>query len=130
MAKVIGNDGVVKIGANTVASVARFTLDESMDLVEDTDLGETAKSYQSGDTSWTASIECKWDKADTTGQGAMTIGASVSISLQPEGDVTGDETRSGTALVTARGAVNEKGSMVMQSFELQGSGALTVGAVA
>lgn len=129
MAKVIGNDGVVKIGANTVASVARFTLDETLDLVEDTDLGEQAKSYQAGDTSWSASVECKWDKADTTGQGAMTIGASVTVSLQPEGDTTGDETRSGTALVSSRGAVNEKGSMVMQTFTLQGSGALTVGSV-
>ena len=95
MAKVVGNDGVVKVGANTVASVARFTLDETMEPIEDTDLGETAKGFQSGDTSWTATVECKWDKADTSGQGAMTIGASVSISLQPEGDTTGDETRSG-----------------------------------
>lgn len=130
MAKVIGNDGIVKVGANTVASVASFQLDESMDIIEDTDLGETAKSYQSGDTGWTASITCKWDKADSTGQGALTIGTSVTIYLQPEGDTAGDETRSGTALVTGRSSSNEKGSMVMQSFELQGSGALTVGVVA
>lgn len=130
MAKVRGNEGVVKVAANTVASVARFTLDETMDPIEDTDLGETVKSFAVGDTSWSASIECKWDKADTTGQGAMTIGAEVTISLQPEGDVTGDETRSGSALIIARGAVNEKGSMVSQTFSLQGSGALTVGAVA
>lgn len=130
MAKVIGSDGVVKVGANTVASVASFTLDETMDLVEDTDLGETVKSYQSGDTSWTAEVVCKWDKADTTGQGALTIGASVTIFLQPEGDTSGDETRTGTALVQGRSASNEKGNMVMQNFSLQGSGALTVGSVA
>lgn len=129
MAKVRGNDGTVEIGGNTVASVSRFTLDETMEPIEDTDLGETAKGYAAGDTTWTASIECKWDKADTTGQGAMTIGASVTVSLQPEGDTTGDETRSGTALVTGRSAVNEKGSMVMQNFTLLGDGALTVGSV-
>jgi len=130
MAKVSGDDGVVKIGANTVASVSRFTLDESMDLIEDTDLGETAKGHVAGNTMWTCEIECKWDKADTTGQGAMTIGATVAISLQPEGDVTGDETRSGNALVTARSGANEKGAMVTQNFSLTGDGVLTVGAVA
>jgi len=129
VAKVVGNDGVVKVGANTVASVARFTLDETMDPIEDTDLGETAKGFAAGDTSWAATVECKWDKADTTGQGALTIGAEVTISLQPEGDTSGDETRSGSALVVSRGAINEKGSMVMQTFGLQGNGVLTVGAV-
>lgn len=129
MAKVKGDDGVVKIGVNTVASVVRFTLDETMDIIEDTDLGDTAKTHVAGNTMWSAEIECRWDKADTTGQGAMTIGAEVAISLQPEGDVTGDETRSGNALVTARGAVNEKGAMVTQNFSLTGNGALTVGSV-
>ena len=130
MAKVKGDDGVVKIGANTVASVSSFSLEESMDIIEDTDLGETAKGHVAGNTMWTAEIECKWDKAETTGQGAMTIGAEVALSLQPEGDVTGDETRSGNALVTARSASNEKGAMVTQTFSLTGNGALTVGAVA
>lgn len=130
MAKVIGNDGVVKVGASTVASVRRFSLDETCELVDDTDLGTQEKGYAAGDTSWTCDIECAWDKADTTGQGALTIGASVSISLQPEGDTSGDETRSGSAIVIGRGGVNEKGSMVMQSFSLQGDGALTVGSVA
>lgn len=129
MAKVRGNDGVVKVGANAVASVNRFSLDETMEPIDDTDLGSQDKSFADGDHSWSATVECKWDKADATGQGALTIGASVSLFLQPEGDVSGDETRSGTALVISRGAVNEKGSMVMQSFGFQGSGALAVGAV-
>jgi hypothetical protein len=129
MAKVRGNDGVVKVGANTVASVNRFTLDETMEPIDDTDLGTQAKEFAAGDTSWTAEIECKWDKADSTGQGAMTIGTSVTIALQPEGDTTGDERRTGTALIAARGAVSEKGSMVMQSFSLQGTGVLTVDSV-
>lgn len=130
MAKVIGSAGVVKIGSNTVAAVVGFSLDETMDLVEDTDLDETEKTYFAGDTSWSAQVDCRWDKSDSSGQGAMTIGASVTLYLQPEGDTTGDETRSGTALVTARSSANAKGQMVTQSFTLQGSGTLTVGSVA
>ena len=130
MAKIRGDEGIVKVASNTVASVIRFTLDETMEPIENTDLGTYTKEYAVGDTSWTANIECRWDKADSTGQGAMTIGASVTVTLQPEGDDTGDETRSGTALIIGRGAVNEKGAMVMQNFSLQGTGALTVGTVA
>lgn len=130
MAKVIGNDGVVKVASVTVASVRRFSLDEQCELINDTDLGTTAMEYEAGDTSWTADIECSWDKADSTGQGAMTIGATVAVTLQPEGDTSGDETRSGNAIVISRGSVNEKGSMVTQTFGLQGDGALTVGSVA
>lgn len=129
MAKVNGRDGLVKIGANTVSAVTAFSLEESMAPVDDTDLADTATTFVAGDTSWTAQIDCHWDKADTTGQGAMTIGASVSLVLQPEGDVSGDETRSGTALITGRSSANAKGAMVTQSFTLQGTGALTVGSV-
>jgi len=130
MAKVRGTDGIVKVGGNTVASVVRFELTQSMEPIENTDLGTDAKDYASGDTEWNASVDCRWDKADTTGQGAMTIGAEVTVTLQPEGDTTGDETRSGSALVVGISGVNEKGSMVTQNFTLQGKGDLTIGAVA
>jgi len=130
MAKVKGNQGKVLIGGNVVASVMRFTIDEDAELIPDTDLDETVQSFEIGDTSWTVELECKWDKADATGQGAMTIGAEVTVSLNPEGNTSGDETRSGSALVIKRGAINEKQSMVMQNFSLQGKGALTYGAVA
>jgi len=129
MAKVIGRNGVVKVGGNTVGNVVSFSVDESANTIDSTDLVDTAMTYEAGDTSWTANIECNWNKTDTTGQGAMTIGASVSLSLQPEGDASGDETRSGTALIVGKSAANAKGAMVTQSFSVQGSGVLTVGTV-
>ena len=130
MAKVVGRNGLVRVGSNTVASVVGFSIDEAMSPIDDTELADTAMTYEAGDTSWTAQIECQWDKADTSGQGAMTIGASISLSVQREGNTSGDETLTGTALITGRSSSNAKGAMVTQSFTLQGSGALTVGAVA
>lgn len=130
MARVIGREGVVKVGSNTVGSVVSFSVEESAETIDDTLLNDTQMAFQSGDTSWTATIECLWDKADTTGQGAMTIGAEITIYLQREGDTTGDETLSGTAFITGRSSANQKGSMVTQSFTLQGSGALTTGTAA
>ncbi len=129
MAKVKGTDGVVKIGANTVAAVSRFELDQQTEVIDNTDLAETDMVYEAGDSSWTANIECRWDKADTTGQGAMTNGATVSLNLQPEGDDTGDQRYSGSGIITGIQKANEKGSMVTQNFTIQGSGALTIDSV-
>lgn len=129
MAKVIGRDGVVKVGAVTVAEVVSFSLDETMTPIDDTALNTQTLTYLAGDITRTAQVECHWDKADTTGQGAIDIGSSVTLVLQPEGDTSGDQTLSMTALCTSRGIANERGSVVSRSFGFQVSGAVTVGAV-
>jgi len=54
---------------------------------------------------------------------------TVSLVMHPEGAVSGDETRSGSAIISARSSANAKGAMVSQSFTVQGSGAITIGAV-
>ena len=46
MATHVGTSGVVKVGANAVAEVTGFTIDETNDTVEDTSLTDTAKSYK------------------------------------------------------------------------------------
>jgi len=130
MAKVVGRDGVVKVGANTVASVKGFSMDEQMSPIDDSDLSDQELTYVAGDISRTAQLDCHWDKADATGQGALSIGTEVSLVLQPEGDASGDETRTMTALVVSVGEANEKGGMVSKSVGFQISGAVTVGAVA
>lgn len=129
MAKVIGRDGVVKIGSNTVAEVVSFTLDESMTPVDDSDLNTQELTYVAGDITRTASVTCHWDKADSTGQGAITIGASVTLVLQPEGNTSGDVTQTMTALCTGVGQTNERGSMVSKAFTFQVSGTVTEGTV-
>ena len=45
MATHVGTSGVVKVGANTVAEVTGFTLNETQDTVEDTSLTDSKKSY-------------------------------------------------------------------------------------
>jgi len=129
MAKVVGRAGVVKVGAVTVAEVVGFSMDEQMSPIDDSDLNAQEMTYTAGDITRTVQVDCMWDKADATGQGALVIGASVSLVLQPEGDSSGNETRTMTALVTSVGIANAKAAMVTQSFGLQVSGAVTIGAV-
>ena len=120
-----GSEGIVKIGTNTVAEVTGFSFDETADTIEDTSLSDSARTYVSDLTSFSGSIDCMWDETDTTGQGAMTAGASVTLNLYPEGASTGDTYYSGTALITSISRANAIGAMVTASFSFQGTGALT-----
>jgi hypothetical protein len=120
-----GSEGIVKIGTNTVAEVTGFSFDETADTIEDTELSDSARTYVSDLTSFSGSIDCMWDETDTTGQGAMTAGASVTLNLYPEGATTGDTYYSGTALITSISRANAIGAMVTASFSFQGTGALT-----
>ena len=119
-----GSEGIVKIGSNAVAEVTGFSFDETCDTIENTSLNDTARTYVSDLTSFSGSIECFWDETDTTGQGAMTTGASVALDLFPEGATAGDTYYSGTALITGISRANAIGSMVTASFTFQGTGAL------
>lgn len=125
MANHKGSEGTVAIGANTVAEIRNWSLNESGDTIEDTELGDSAKTFQAGSTEWEGSIDCFWDETDTTGQGAMTIGSTVTLNLYPEGETSGDTYYTGSAIVTgvSRQAAND--GMVEASYSVKGAGALT-----
>ncbi len=62
---------------------------------------------------------------DTTGEGARTIGAEVTLNLYPEGDTGGDTYYTGTAIVTGRTVNSSYDGLVEMSISVQGTGALT-----
>lgn len=125
-----GKEGVVKIGANTVAEIVDFSVNEQAEIADDTAMGDAANTHLVGHVSWTAECKCHWDETDTSGQGAMTIGASVVLHLHPEGATSGDVDMTGTATVTGKSQSVPLRGVVEQSFTLTGNGALTIGAVA
>ena len=120
-----GSEGVVKVGTNTVAEVRSYSIDESADVLEDTSMGDSAKTYLASLTSFSGSLDVFWDETDTSGQGALTVGSSVTLNVYPEGDSTGDTYYSGTALVTGVSRSGSFDGMVEASITVQGSGALT-----
>ena len=103
MAAFVGRQGVVKIGASAVAEVTEWSYEESGDPLAKPRLGMTAMEYlpNSALTEGSGSITCHFDPDDSTGQGAMTHGASVSLVLQPEGAATGDVEFSGTVEISS-----------------------------
>ena len=101
MATHTGSSGLIKIGTNTIAEVRSFTIDTTAEILEDTTLTDTSKSFKVGKKGATVSVECFWDETDTNGQIALAEGSSVAMDLFPEGADSSDYYYSGTWLVTA-----------------------------
>lgn len=125
MATHVGTSGVVKVGANSVAEVTGFSIDQSNDTVEDTTLTDTAKTYKVLRSDATGTIECHWDETDTNGQGALTIGAEVTLNLYPEGADAGDTYYTGTAIVTSLGQSVSLDGVISRTINVQFSGGIS-----
>ena len=106
------------------ANVTGFTLETSADVVEDSALTNSAKTFVAGRTSFSGSIECHWDEGDTA-QEALDVGTSLAFILLPEGNSGGDVSFSGTGLVTGMSIGVTMDGMTSRSVTFQGTGALT-----
>lgn len=125
MATFSGNSGTVKVGSDAVAEIRSFSVDETMDTLEDTSMGDSYRTFKASLKSWNGSVDVFFDDTDTSGQGALTVGASVTVNFQMEGDTSGSHLLTGTALVTGRTINSSFDGMVEASLTLQGTGALT-----
>jgi len=129
MATHTGSSGIVKVGTNTIAEVRSFTLDTTAELLEDTTLTDTSKTFQVGKKGATASVECFWDETDSNGQIAIAEGSQVALNLYPEGADSGDYYYSGTWLITANSTSTPTDGMIEATFSATLTGALTRGTV-
>lgn len=126
MANHHGSEGLVRVGANTVAEVNGFSFTSTAEYAEDTNLADTAKTYNTtAITSWSGSVTAFWDETDTSGQIALAPGANVALVLAPEGVDTGDTRYSGNALVTEITRNVQRGAITEITFNFIGNGALT-----
>lgn len=125
MSNHVGNEGKVKIGANQVSEIRGWEVQETMDTVDDTVMGDTAHTHKTTHSGWTATANCLWDETDTNGQEACTIGASVTLNLYPEGDGSGDKYYTGTATITQIGVSATHDGIVERAIQFTGNGALT-----
>jgi len=129
MATFKGNEGTVLSGSDAVAEIRSFSVSETADVIEDTVMGDSAKSYVASFTDATATVECYFDDTDTA-QNSFTVGSQATLNLQMEGNTTGDHRLSGTALITGRDISVAADGMVEATFSMQITGGLTEGTVA
>lgn len=124
MATHTGSEGTVKIGSDTLGEIRSYTIESSGETIEDTTMGDSARTYKAGLTTFTASFEVYFDETDTA-QGAVDAGASITFSVYPEGDTAGDTYYTGSGIVTGRSITASFDGMVEMSLSVQGTGALT-----
>ena len=120
-----GSEGTVKVGSNAVAEIRSYSLEETGDTLETSTMGNVSRTYVPSLTSWSGSVDVYWDETDSTGQGALTVGAEVTLNMYPEGDESGDTYYTGAAIVTGVSKNASFDGLVEASISLQGTGALT-----
>lgn len=126
MANHHGSEGLVKIGANTVAEVTSFSFTETAEYAEDTTLSDTNKTYNvTAIKSWNGTVTCFWDEDASSYQSGFSPGANVSLVLAPEGVDSGDTRYSGNALVTEITRNVQRGAVTEITFNFIGNGALS-----
>jgi|TARA_R110000822_G_C15313081_1_gene493020 hypothetical protein len=125
-----GSEGTVKIGSNAIAEIRSFSLTETADTVEDTTMGDTARTFLSSLTGWSGSIDVFWDETDTSGQVACTAGAAITLNVYPEGAASTAKYKSGSAIVTGVDINSSFDGMVEATINVQGTGALATSTVA
>lgn len=127
MATHTGSEGTVKVGANTIAEIRSYSIEQTSDTVEDTTMGDTWRTHKTTLKAWSGTVDVFWDETDTNGQSALVVGAEVTANFYPEGASTGDAYLYGTAIVTGKTVSASFDGMVESTITLQGTGALTTG---
>ena len=123
-----GKEGVVKAGGTAIGELTGFTLETTADVVEDTQLSDATKSFLAGRTSFSGTLEMNYDETDSPQQ-TLTVGSSIAFILLPEGDTSGDESFTGSGIVTGMSVNNAMDAVITRSVTFQGTGALTRGTV-
>lgn len=122
----LGKEGVIKVGSDTVAEVRSWALNTAAEVVDASVIGDDWKVQKTTLKSWHGTLTCFWDETDTDGQGALSIGTSVTLNLYPEGTDTGDKYFTGTVLVTGTDYSAAHNGLVEANIVFQGTGALTL----
>lgn len=124
MATHSGSEGTVKIGSATLGEIRSYTIESTGETIEDSTMGDVARTYKAGLTTFTASFEVYFDEQDGAQQ-AVEAGSSITFSIYPEGETAGDTYYTGSGIVTGRSITASFDGMVEMSLSVQGSGALT-----
>lgn len=125
MATHLGKEGTVQVGSNSIAEIRSFSIDETVDTVEDTSMGNAAKTYLASIKDFSGSVDVLYDETDTNGQVALAVGATVTLNFAPEGAATGDVKLTGDAIVTSKSISSSFDGLVEASISVQGTGGLT-----
>jgi hypothetical protein len=128
MARHKGYSGSVEVDANTVNEVESFDFTISVNEMAADVIGTNWTDVEGGKLSASGSVSVLTDPSDT-GQTAMVVGATVAMTLYPEGNSAGLEQISGNFLVTERTGSVSAGDLVKSTYQVKNQGTVTLGSV-
>ena len=120
-----GSEGTVHVGTDAVAEIKSYSVEETMDTIEVTTMGDSFRDYQTSLTSFSGSLDVFWDEEDTA-QIALSVGSEVTLKFYPEGTATGAKYYEGTAIVTGLSISASFDGMVEASISVQGKSDLAL----
>ena len=126
MATHFGKEGVVTAGGTGIGELTGYTLETTADVVEDTQLSDSTKSFVAGRSSFSGTLEMSYDETDSPQQ-TLTAGTTIAFILAPEGNSSGDETFTGSGIVTGMSVNVSLDGITTRSVTFQGTGTLTRG---
>ena len=131
MATVTGSSGIIKAvtsggSAANIGEVQSYAFNSSADSIEDTAMGDSARTYKAGLKNHTLSVEARFDSSDSA-QEDLAAGSEVDFEVNPEGVGTGTPVYTGSGVVTTSSFTATFDGMVDASFEVQVSGDYTKG---
>lgn len=130
MATYTGENGKVTIGADSagqtqVAEVRSWTVEHSKDVIEDTVMGDAARTYKSGLHQFTGSMEVIYD--DAAGQlalGAFNPDADSDLLVEFYPSDSAGKKYAGNVIVTSVSRTSSFDDLVTATVNFQGTGAL------
>ena len=135
MATFTGENGKVEISAEdsagtvTVAEVRSWTVEHSKDVIEDTVMGDSARTYQSGLHQFTGSMEVVYDSTHTTATNAFDPSQDGALSIEFYPDATSGQKFTGSVIVTSVSRTASYDDLITATANFQGTGALTIASV-
>jgi len=135
MATYTGELGKVEItsddsaGLTTIAEVRSWTVEHTKDVIEDTVMGDAARTYKSGLHSFTGSMEVVYDDGHTSASNAFNPAQDGALSVEFWPSTTGGEKFTGSVIVTSVSRTASFEDLVTATVNFQGTGALTAQSV-
>ncbi len=135
MATFTGENGKVEItsddsaGTTTVAEVRSWTVEHTKDVIEDTVMGDAARTYKSGLHQFTGSMEVVYDSTHTAATTAFDPAQDGALTVEFYPDAATGQKFSGSVLTTSVSRTASFDDLITATVNFQGSGALTIGTV-
>jgi len=126
MATHTGSEGTIKVATTTVGELRSYSLEQTADTIEDTQMGDTSRTYKSALKGWSGSASLFFDEADA-GQLLLVLGTSIALKVYPEGASSGDKYYYGDAIITGSNISASFDGMVEAEVTFTGTGVLTLG---